>query len=70
MSCSVNQSVITPITEEVGYVQGGWFGGGVLIRLPINKETEKYKKKSNCITPKSTMSGLWVFQEDELKIMK
>ena len=67
MNYSINQSVITPITVEVGYVQGGYFGGGILVRLPINKETEKHKKKSSCVTPKAIGSGLWVFQEDELK---
>jgi hypothetical protein len=70
MNFSINQSVITPITAEIGYAQGGWIDSGILVRLPINKETEKYKKKSTCITPKATLSGLWVFQEDELKTVK
>jgi hypothetical protein len=65
MNFSINQSVISTITEETGYVQGQYFGGEVLVRLPINKETEKHKKKSNCITPKAIGSGLWVFKEDE-----
>lgn len=34
---------------------------GALVRLPINKETEKARKNSNCLTPKAQVSGLWVF---------
>ena len=70
MNFSINQSTITPITSEIGRVQGGWINGGILVRLSINKETEKHKKKSTCITPKAIGSGLWVFQEDELKTVK
>lgn len=41
---------------------------GVLVRLPVNDETRPHLNKSNCITPHAHLSGLWVFQESELKV--
>lgn len=71
MSFSINQSVsVIPMILQTGYVQGGWREGGILVRLSINKETEKYKKKSTCVTPNAVGSGLWIFQESELKAIK
>lgn len=39
---------------------------GVLVRLPINDATRPHLNKSNCLTPHAVLSGLWVFQVQEL----
>lgn len=64
-----NTKVITPLGE--GIVQGRFevkAGAdavtGVLVRLPINDETRRHLKRSNCMTPRAAVSGLWVFQEE------
>jgi hypothetical protein len=69
-----NQQVITPI--GAGITQGAFaitdangkpIVSGVGVRLPINELTKPTMNKSNCLTPHATVSGLWVFQESELK---
>jgi len=57
---TINQKVKTPLGD--GYVQGRYQDGGVLVRLPINKDI----KVRSSITPKATISGLWVFPESVL----
>ena len=39
---------------------------GVAVRLSVDDVTSKALKKSNCLTPTATLSGLWVFQEGEI----
>lgn len=40
---------------------------GVMVQLPINDTTSAHVKDSNCLTPYAQFSGMWVFQESELK---
>jgi hypothetical protein len=74
MMIYVNQKVVTPI--GTGTVQGGFVirdaaghlvTSGVGVRLPVNETTQALLKRSNCITPGANVSGIWVFQESELK---
>jgi len=71
---TTNTRVSTPY--GVGYVhapfavqndKGETVVRGVLVRLPIDDTTRKHLNRSNCVTPRATLSGLWVFQESELK---
>lgn len=39
----------------------------VLVRLPINDDTRKHLNKSNCLTPRAIISGLWTFDASEVK---
>jgi hypothetical protein len=39
----------------------------LLIRLPINSETEPHKRDSNCVTKGAVGSGLWLFEPTEIK---
>jgi hypothetical protein len=39
----------------------------LLIRLPINKETEPHKRDANCLTRHANESGLWHFFDSEVK---
>lgn len=73
MKATTNQRVKTPLGE--GVAQGPFAvvdGNGaevvraVLVRLPVNETTVKALKQSNCVTPRASLSGLWVFQEGEL----
>lgn len=74
MSFVTNMPVTTPLGAGVvlaPYVvtaaNGEVISRGIAVRLPVNDETRKHLNKSNCITPRATLSGLWVFQESELK---
>jgi hypothetical protein len=42
----------------------------LLIRLPINSETEPHKRDSNCVTKGAIGSGLWTFAKDEVREAK
>lgn len=70
----VNSKVTTPLGE--GVVQGAYavtdaqdepIIKGAAVRLPVNEETRKHLNKSNCLTPHAMLSGVWVFQEGDLK---
>ena len=72
---TVNQKVSTPL--GAGTVQGPFAVNdangesivkGVLVRLPVNDQTKPHLKKSNCITPKASLSALFVFQEEQLTV--
>ncbi len=58
-----NAKVNTPFGQ--GIVQGRWADGGWLVRLPIDETTKAHLNRS--ITPRAKQSGLWVFEESELK---
>jgi len=68
----INQNVKTPIGE--GKCQGEFDGSilslgdsaAVLVRLPVNDATRDYLKQSNCLTPRATQTGLWVFLKEDL----
>ena len=68
----INQLVKTPIGE--GRYQGTFTESimapgdrdAVLVRLPVNDDTRAHLKQSNCITPRATQSGLWVFVKEDL----
>ena len=68
----INQLVNTPIGQ--GRLQGPFTDSimapgdreAVLVRLPINEQTREYLKQSNCLTPRATQSGLWVFGVEDL----
>jgi len=72
---SINQKVNTPLGE--GYVQGQFavvdpetealISKGIAVRLPVNDMTRPHLNNSNCLTSRATLSGVWVFQESELK---
>lgn len=70
----INQKVKTPL--GVGLFQapfavvddtGQTVVIGALVKLPVNDETGKALRKSNCLTPHAKISGLWVFQEGEIQ---
>jgi hypothetical protein len=42
----------------------------LMIRLPINAQTEPHRKDSNCVTKGATTSGLWLFEQTETKAVK
>lgn len=74
MKYQVNQKVKTPLGE--GIVQGafaveGKSGEGIItgvaVRLPVNDLTRDCLGQSNCMTPRAMLSGVWVFDESELK---
>lgn len=64
-----NCSIKTPIGE--GVVQSRFRVIGdvsqYLVRLPVNELTSAHLKDSNCLTPRASKSGLWVFSQEELK---
>jgi hypothetical protein len=62
MTFSINQKVLTPIGN--GFIQGRYEGGGWLVRVKISDVT---KAILSSITPRATISGLWVFENEELK---
>jgi hypothetical protein len=72
---TINQKVNTPLGE--GYVQGQFVvldtqtdalvSTGIAVRLPVNEVTLPHLKDSSCLTSHATLSGVWVFQESELK---
>jgi hypothetical protein len=41
-----------------------------LIRLPINATTEPHRKDTNCLTKGANGSGLWLFDQSEVKAAK
>lgn len=66
---AINQLVNTPIGK--GRCQGTLAVSDQqsalsVIRLPINEQTRDHLKKSNCLTPRASKSGLWVFARAEL----
>jgi hypothetical protein len=71
---TTNTTVKTPLGDGIAQApafsirdgQGNDIVQGVLVRLPINDATRSHMKKSNCLTPQATLSGLWVFQVKEL----
>ncbi len=75
MVVATNQKVDTPLGE--GFVQGQFavldpetnalISSGIAVRLPVNEVTRPHLNNSNCLTSRATMSGVWVFQESELK---
>jgi hypothetical protein len=72
---AINQKVQTPLGE--GYVQGAFavleaqtetlISKGIAVRLPVNDVTRPHLNQSNCMTSHATVSGVWVFQESEIK---
>lgn len=50
-----------------GTFQGWYADGRALVRLPINDLTEKHLKADNCLTPRASKSGLWLFDKSEVK---
>jgi hypothetical protein len=65
-------SLKTPL--GIGTFQGfmpvlvnGYIVNKVMIRLPINAQTEPHKKDSNCLTKRANASGLWLFSQDEVE---
>lgn len=58
-----NATVNTPLGK--GIVQGRWSATQWLVRLPINDITRPHLSKSE--TPRARESGLWIFNQDELK---
>ena len=74
MNIAKNSTVMTPLGK--GVVQGHFevqakrdgvmVAHGIMVRLPINEVTRGEMKKSNCLTPRATASGLWVFEESQL----
>lgn len=69
----LNQLVNTPIGQGryqgrlVPDIDGHSDGQLALVRLPINEETRTQLNQSNCLTPKATTTGLWSFNESELR---
>jgi hypothetical protein len=61
MTFTLNQKVLTPIGS--GFIQGR-YEGGWLVRVKISDVT---KAILSSITPRATISGLWVFESGELK---
>ncbi len=75
MNLTTNTKVKTPLGE--GMIQGAFaiqdtHGGkvvqGALVRLPVNDTTRPHLNKSNCVTPRASSSGVWVFKEGELSL--
>lgn len=72
---AINQKVQTPLGE--GFVQGAFaileakteepISRGIAVRLPVNDMTRPHLNQSNCMTSHATVSGVWVFQESEIK---
>ena len=66
---STNQNVKTPLGG--GVVQGKMMADDgrwkVIVRMPINDVTKATMKQAFCLTPRATVSGLWVFAEGEIK---
>lgn len=70
-----NQPVVTPLGTgrvlapfAVAAGDGTLIIQGVAVRLPVDATTQPALKKSNCLTPAATLSGLWVFAEDQLSV--
>jgi len=59
-----NQKVSTPMGD--GIVEAAYGSGQWLVRLPINEKTTKALKQSSCLTPRATITGLWIFEEGKL----
>lgn len=66
-----NEKVKTPLGE--GRVQGGFMVKqmenslrAVLVRIPLTDAVRAQLAKPNCITPRATVSALFVFAESEL----
>lgn len=72
---AINQKVQTPLGE--GVVQGAFaileaqteepISRGIAVRLPVNDVTRPHLNQPNCMTSHATVSGVWVFQESEIK---
>ena len=70
----INQLVNTPIGQ--GRCQGNYIppvveslpeSRIVLVRVSVNDATRLHLLDSNCLTPRAAQSGLWVFNESELR---
>lgn len=61
----INHTLTTPLGP--GAIQGKFSDGRLLVRLPVNDLTEKHLKSDNCLTPRATRSGLWLFDRSEVK---
>jgi hypothetical protein len=42
----------------------------LMIRLPINAQTEPHRRDSNCVTKGATTSGLWLFHQTEVEVVR
>ena len=62
MTLSVNQKINTPI--GAGRIQGRCSATQWIVRLTISEIT---KTVPSTLTPRAVFSGLWVFDEKELK---
>ena len=69
-----NSMVKTP--HDVGVVQGKFIirqhGDaviGYIVRMAINAQTKPHLNAENCLTPKATASGLWVFAEEQISLL-
>ena len=65
MKFRTNQNVITPL--GAGVVEGQYETGGWLVRVKFTKENEKNLRKYSTPTPKAKITGLFVFDEREMK---
>lgn len=69
---TTNSIVTTPIGKGIAQgaftiLAGGESVRGVIVRLPINDATRGEMKKSNCLTPRARISGLWVFAAEDVR---
>jgi hypothetical protein len=51
-------------------LQNGVQVNKAMVRLPIDKTTEPHRKDANCLTKGATASGLWLFEQSEIKVAK
>jgi hypothetical protein len=42
----------------------------MLIRLPINATTEPHRRDANCLTKGANATGLWIFEQTEVRAAK
>ena len=74
MIITTNKSVVTPLGDGVvdGFfgvldAQGEIVVTGICVRLPVNDQTRPELHKSYCMTPHAVQSGVWIFEESELR---
>lgn len=57
--------LLTPLGP--GTYEGRYIDGRLLVRLPVNAETQKHLGDENCLTHRAVRSGLWLFDRGEVK---
>lgn len=74
MLLTINMNVKTPL--GVGVVDGAFtvldaneapITTGISVKLPVNETTRRALLASNCMTPRASLEGVWVFREEELE---